>query len=163
MFLLSFRGDEGVLRTVRLREEVSPAVRKWWSRSDHSDGSAEDACLTLSSMLLQDKETGFHRGFCWVGFTSEEGLNNALQKEPHVLEGAKVRQGLVGVGVFIRLLLVLCRSCPTPLFVSSCRFRGTDVRLQDRGPTEAEKMTEGVRSQSAAALQPLTGQLNPSP
>lgn len=90
LFLLSFRGDEGVLRTVRLGEEVSPAVRKWWSRSDHSDGSAEDACLTLSSMLLQDKETGFHRGFCWVGFTSEEGLNNALQKEPHVLEGAKV-------------------------------------------------------------------------
>lgn len=89
-FLLCFRGDEGVLRTVRLSEEVSSAVRKWSSRSGHGDGSAEDVCLTVSSML-QDKETGFHRGFCWVGFTSEEGLNNALQKEPHVLEGAKVR------------------------------------------------------------------------
>lgn len=40
--------------------------------------------------LFQDKDTGFHRGFCWVGFTTEEGLNNALQKDPHMLEGAKV-------------------------------------------------------------------------
>ncbi|XP_041668751.1 SRA stem-loop-interacting RNA-binding protein, mitochondrial [Cheilinus undulatus] len=37
-----------------------------------------------------DKETGFHRGFGWIGFTTEEGLTNALQKEPHVLEGAKL-------------------------------------------------------------------------
>lgn len=26
-----------------------------------------------------------------MGFTSEEGLNNALQKEPHLLEGSKVK------------------------------------------------------------------------
>ncbi|XP_051909213.1 SRA stem-loop-interacting RNA-binding protein, mitochondrial [Hippocampus zosterae] len=38
-----------------------------------------------------DKETGFHRGFCWVGFTEEEGLNNALQKEQHLLEGVKLQ------------------------------------------------------------------------
>ncbi|XP_035984596.1 SRA stem-loop-interacting RNA-binding protein, mitochondrial [Fundulus heteroclitus] len=38
-----------------------------------------------------DKETGFHRGFCWVGFSSEEGLNNALQKDPHVIEGARLQ------------------------------------------------------------------------
>ncbi|XP_047467765.1 SRA stem-loop-interacting RNA-binding protein, mitochondrial [Mugil cephalus] len=37
-----------------------------------------------------DKETGFHRGFCWVYFATEEGLNNALQKDPHMLEGAKL-------------------------------------------------------------------------
>ncbi|GAA6229532.1 SRA stem-loop-interacting RNA-binding protein, mitochondrial [Lates japonicus] len=35
-----------------------------------------------------NKETGFHKGFCWVGFVSQEGLNNALQKDPHMLEGA---------------------------------------------------------------------------
>uniref|UniRef100_A0A3P8TEY9 SRA stem-loop interacting RNA binding protein n=1 Tax=Amphiprion percula TaxID=161767 RepID=A0A3P8TEY9_AMPPE len=40
-------------------------------------------------LLPFDKETGFHRGFCWIGFTTEEGLNNALQKDPHVLEGVK--------------------------------------------------------------------------
>ena len=44
----------------------------------------------MCECVLQDKETGFHRGFCWIGFTTEEGLNNALQKDPHVLEGAKV-------------------------------------------------------------------------
>lgn len=48
-------------------------------------------CLTFCCVFHQDKETGFHRGFCWVGFTTEEGLNNALQKDPHVLEGAKVK------------------------------------------------------------------------
>ncbi|CAI5695063.1 unnamed protein product [Oreochromis niloticus] len=42
-------------------------------------------------LLPFDKETGFHRGFCWIGFSSEEGLNNALQKDPHVLEGAKLQ------------------------------------------------------------------------
>ncbi|XP_077567651.1 SRA stem-loop-interacting RNA-binding protein, mitochondrial isoform X2 [Stigmatopora nigra] len=41
-------------------------------------------------LLPFDKETGFHRGFGWVGFNSEEGLNNALQKDPHILEGAKL-------------------------------------------------------------------------
>uniref|UniRef100_A0A3Q2CX79 SRA stem-loop interacting RNA binding protein n=1 Tax=Cyprinodon variegatus TaxID=28743 RepID=A0A3Q2CX79_CYPVA len=46
---------------------------------------------TVKRCLLPfDKETGFHRGFCWVGFSTEEGLNNALQKDPHILEGAKV-------------------------------------------------------------------------
>ncbi|XP_077366625.1 SRA stem-loop-interacting RNA-binding protein, mitochondrial [Festucalex cinctus] len=37
-----------------------------------------------------DKKTGFHKGFCWVGFSTEEGLNNTLQKEPHFLEGAQL-------------------------------------------------------------------------
>ncbi|KAG6932806.1 SRA stem-loop interacting RNA binding protein, partial [Chelydra serpentina] len=38
-----------------------------------------------------DKETGFHKGFCWVGFSSEEALCNALQKESHSLEGVKLQ------------------------------------------------------------------------
>ncbi|KAM6968902.1 SRA stem-loop-interacting RNA-binding protein, mitochondrial [Tautogolabrus adspersus] len=42
-------------------------------------------------LLPFDKETGFHRGFCWIGFSSEEGLNNALQKDPHTLEGTKLQ------------------------------------------------------------------------
>ncbi|XP_039993821.1 SRA stem-loop-interacting RNA-binding protein, mitochondrial [Xiphias gladius] len=42
-------------------------------------------------LLPFDKERGFHRGFCWIGFSTEEGLNNALQKDPHVLEGAKLQ------------------------------------------------------------------------
>ncbi|XP_034530431.1 SRA stem-loop-interacting RNA-binding protein, mitochondrial [Notolabrus celidotus] len=47
--------------------------------------------LVKKCLLPFDKETGFHRGFCWIGFSSEEGLNNALQKDPHVLEGAKLQ------------------------------------------------------------------------
>ncbi|XP_054826425.1 SRA stem-loop-interacting RNA-binding protein, mitochondrial [Eublepharis macularius] len=41
-------------------------------------------------ILPFDKETGFHKGLCWVGFSTEEGLNNALQKETHILEGVKI-------------------------------------------------------------------------
>ncbi|XP_061900434.1 SRA stem-loop-interacting RNA-binding protein, mitochondrial [Entelurus aequoreus] len=42
-------------------------------------------------ILPFDRRTGFHKGFCWVGFSSEEGLNNSLQKEPHILEGSKLQ------------------------------------------------------------------------
>eukprot|EP00079_Xenopus_tropicalis_P012197 XP_002938905.3 PREDICTED: SRA stem-loop-interacting RNA-binding protein, mitochondrial [Xenopus tropicalis] len=42
-------------------------------------------------LLPFDKETGFHRGYCWVGFASEEGLQNALQKDAHLLEGSKLQ------------------------------------------------------------------------
>lgn len=59
-----------------------PDWQQWtWSFLHH-------ACV---SVLNQDKETGFHKEFCWIRFSSEEGLNNALQKYPHVLEGAKVK------------------------------------------------------------------------
>ncbi|XP_038629741.1 SRA stem-loop-interacting RNA-binding protein, mitochondrial [Scyliorhinus canicula] len=47
--------------------------------------------LVKKCLLPFDKETGFHRGFCWVGFNTEEGLQNALQKEPHLIEGAKLQ------------------------------------------------------------------------
>ncbi|XP_043856231.1 SRA stem-loop-interacting RNA-binding protein, mitochondrial-like [Dromiciops gliroides] len=36
-----------------------------------------------------EKETGFHKGFCWVGFSSEE-LQRALHQESHVIDGVKV-------------------------------------------------------------------------
>ncbi|XP_029986330.1 SRA stem-loop-interacting RNA-binding protein, mitochondrial [Sphaeramia orbicularis] len=42
-------------------------------------------------ILPFDRDTGFHKGVCWIGFTTEEGLTNALQKEPHVLEGTKLQ------------------------------------------------------------------------
>ncbi|XP_076002820.1 SRA stem-loop-interacting RNA-binding protein, mitochondrial [Genypterus blacodes] len=38
-----------------------------------------------------NKQTGFHRGCCWIGFSNEEGVSNALQKDPHVLEGAMLQ------------------------------------------------------------------------
>uniref|UniRef100_A0A1A8R164 SRA stem-loop interacting RNA binding protein n=2 Tax=Nothobranchius TaxID=28779 RepID=A0A1A8R164_9TELE len=47
---------------------------------------------TVKRCLLPfDRETGFHRGFCWVGFSTEEGLCNALEKDPHILEGSKLQ------------------------------------------------------------------------
>ncbi|XP_017287162.1 SRA stem-loop-interacting RNA-binding protein, mitochondrial [Kryptolebias marmoratus] len=38
-----------------------------------------------------DKGTGFHKGYCWIRYSNEEGLNNALEKDPHVLEGTKLQ------------------------------------------------------------------------
>ncbi|KAM4663095.1 SRA stem-loop-interacting RNA-binding protein, mitochondrial [Discoglossus pictus] len=47
---------------------------------------------TVRKCLLPfDKETGFHRGYCWVGFATEDGLLNALQKDTHLLEGSKLQ------------------------------------------------------------------------
>ncbi|KAI3368075.1 hypothetical protein L3Q82_026898, partial [Scortum barcoo] len=68
-------------------------------------------CLLCVGCVYQDKETGFHRGFCWIGFTTEEGLNNALQKDPHMLEGAKVRVKLPQSLALAFLLIV--QSPPT--------------------------------------------------
>ncbi|XP_048340977.1 SRA stem-loop-interacting RNA-binding protein, mitochondrial [Sphaerodactylus townsendi] len=41
-------------------------------------------------ILPFERETGFHKGISWVGFSSEESLRNALQKESHILEGVKI-------------------------------------------------------------------------
>ncbi|KAI1897269.1 hypothetical protein AGOR_G00081570 [Albula goreensis] len=41
-------------------------------------------------ILPFDKETGFHRGFCRIGYITEEGLHNALQREAHVIEGSRL-------------------------------------------------------------------------
>ncbi|XP_038618854.1 SRA stem-loop-interacting RNA-binding protein, mitochondrial [Tachyglossus aculeatus] len=41
-------------------------------------------------LLPFNKETGFHKGFCWVGFSSEEELQSALQHESHLIDGVKL-------------------------------------------------------------------------
>ncbi|EHB01248.1 SRA stem-loop-interacting RNA-binding protein, mitochondrial, partial [Heterocephalus glaber] len=41
-------------------------------------------------ILPFDKETGFHKGMCWIYFSSSEALQNAVQHENHVIDGVKV-------------------------------------------------------------------------
>lgn len=70
--------------------------------------------LSVCCVLHQDKETGFHRGFCWIGFTTEEGLNNALEKDSHMLEGAKVKVNTKQerIGVLINATETLTAAVP---------------------------------------------------
>ncbi|XP_065491411.1 SRA stem-loop-interacting RNA-binding protein, mitochondrial [Caloenas nicobarica] len=37
-----------------------------------------------------DKDTGFHRRYCWIKFSSPQDVQNVLQKDSHILEGAKL-------------------------------------------------------------------------
>ncbi|XP_036590912.1 SRA stem-loop-interacting RNA-binding protein, mitochondrial-like [Trichosurus vulpecula] len=37
-----------------------------------------------------EKDTGFHKGCCWIGFSSEEELQRTLQQESHFIDGVKV-------------------------------------------------------------------------
>uniref|UniRef100_A0A7N4NH34 SRA stem-loop interacting RNA binding protein n=1 Tax=Sarcophilus harrisii TaxID=9305 RepID=A0A7N4NH34_SARHA len=37
-----------------------------------------------------EKDTGFHKGHCWVGFSSEEELQRVLQQENHFIDGVNV-------------------------------------------------------------------------
>uniref|UniRef100_A0A8D0BEV4 RRM domain-containing protein n=1 Tax=Salvator merianae TaxID=96440 RepID=A0A8D0BEV4_SALMN len=37
-----------------------------------------------------DRETGFHKGLCWVEFSSAEAVSNALQNGTHITEGVKL-------------------------------------------------------------------------
>ncbi|XP_063804285.1 SRA stem-loop-interacting RNA-binding protein, mitochondrial [Pseudophryne corroboree] len=40
--------------------------------------------------LIYNKKTGFHKGYGWVTFSSEEGIQNALQEDHHIVEGNKL-------------------------------------------------------------------------
>ncbi|NXT19108.1 SLIRP protein, partial [Syrrhaptes paradoxus] len=37
-----------------------------------------------------DKDTGFHKRYCWIKFSTPEDVQNVLQKDSHILEGAKL-------------------------------------------------------------------------
>ncbi|NXR37155.1 SLIRP protein, partial [Zosterops hypoxanthus] len=37
-----------------------------------------------------DRDTGFHRRYCWIKFSTPEDVQNVLQKDSHVLEGSKL-------------------------------------------------------------------------
>ncbi|NXM80399.1 SLIRP protein, partial [Oenanthe oenanthe] len=37
-----------------------------------------------------DRNTGFHRRYCWIKFSTPEDVQNVLQKDPHILEGSKL-------------------------------------------------------------------------
>ncbi|NXF62427.1 SLIRP protein, partial [Ciccaba nigrolineata] len=37
-----------------------------------------------------DKDTGFHKRYCWIKFSTPEDVQNVFQKDSHILEGAKL-------------------------------------------------------------------------
>ncbi|XP_030921039.1 SRA stem-loop-interacting RNA-binding protein, mitochondrial, partial [Geospiza fortis] len=37
-----------------------------------------------------NRDTGFHRRYCWIKFSTPEEVQNVLQKDPHILEGSKL-------------------------------------------------------------------------
>ncbi|XP_025904086.1 SRA stem-loop-interacting RNA-binding protein, mitochondrial, partial [Nothoprocta perdicaria] len=37
-----------------------------------------------------DRDTGFHKRYGWIKFSSPEDVQNVFQKDSHILEGAKL-------------------------------------------------------------------------
>ncbi|NXK33521.1 SLIRP protein, partial [Piprites chloris] len=37
-----------------------------------------------------DRDTGFHRRYCWIKFSTPEVVENVLKKDSHILEGSKL-------------------------------------------------------------------------
>ncbi|NXN89213.1 SLIRP protein, partial [Bombycilla garrulus] len=37
-----------------------------------------------------DRDTGFHKRYCWIKFSTPEEAQNVLQKDSHILEGSKL-------------------------------------------------------------------------
>uniref|UniRef100_A0A8D2LP05 RRM domain-containing protein n=1 Tax=Varanus komodoensis TaxID=61221 RepID=A0A8D2LP05_VARKO len=63
-----------------------------WTMGAHEIKQYFSQFGTVKNCILPfNTETGFHKGFCWVGFSTEEGLKNALQKDSHIIEGAKLQ------------------------------------------------------------------------
>uniref|UniRef100_H0ZQ18 SRA stem-loop interacting RNA binding protein n=1 Tax=Taeniopygia guttata TaxID=59729 RepID=H0ZQ18_TAEGU len=46
--------------------------------------------LVQRCQLPFDRDTGFHRRYCWIKFSTPEEVQNVLQKEFHILEGSKL-------------------------------------------------------------------------
>ncbi|NWS45938.1 SLIRP protein, partial [Probosciger aterrimus] len=37
-----------------------------------------------------DRDTGFHKRYCWIKFSTSQEAQNVFQKDCHILEGAKL-------------------------------------------------------------------------
>ncbi|NWS21366.1 SLIRP protein, partial [Pachyramphus minor] len=37
-----------------------------------------------------DRDTGFHKRYCWIKFSTPEDVQNVLKKDSHILEGSKL-------------------------------------------------------------------------
>ncbi|XP_068048834.1 SRA stem-loop-interacting RNA-binding protein, mitochondrial isoform X2 [Anomalospiza imberbis] len=46
--------------------------------------------LVQRCQLPFDRDTGFHRRYCWIKFSTAEEVQNVLQKDSHILEGSKL-------------------------------------------------------------------------
>ncbi|XP_063255150.1 SRA stem-loop-interacting RNA-binding protein, mitochondrial [Prinia subflava] len=46
--------------------------------------------LVQRCQLPFDRDTGFHRRYCWIKFSAPEEVQNVLQKDSHILEGSKL-------------------------------------------------------------------------
>ncbi|NXQ34379.1 SLIRP protein, partial [Alaudala cheleensis] len=46
--------------------------------------------LVQRCQLPFDRDTGFHKRYCWIKFSTPEEVQNALQKDSHILEGSKL-------------------------------------------------------------------------
>ncbi|XP_041327761.1 SRA stem-loop-interacting RNA-binding protein, mitochondrial isoform X1 [Pyrgilauda ruficollis] len=64
-----------------------------------------------------NRDTGFHRRYCWIKFSTPEEVQNVLQKDSHILEGSKVAVLCRRVSLCIHTARVVNCCVTTP---SSC-------------------------------------------
>ncbi|XP_068048833.1 SRA stem-loop-interacting RNA-binding protein, mitochondrial isoform X1 [Anomalospiza imberbis] len=53
--------------------------------------------LVQRCQLPFDRDTGFHRRYCWIKFSTAEEVQNVLQKDSHILEGSKLTLTVLAV------------------------------------------------------------------
>ncbi|XP_017687005.1 PREDICTED: SRA stem-loop-interacting RNA-binding protein, mitochondrial isoform X2 [Lepidothrix coronata] len=52
--------------------------------------SSTSLWLRFPGQCRADRDTGFHRRYCWIKFSTPEDVQNVLKKDSHILEGSKL-------------------------------------------------------------------------
>ncbi|XP_021258149.1 SRA stem-loop-interacting RNA-binding protein, mitochondrial [Numida meleagris] len=80
----------GTLRRSRRLFDIFVAEVPWTVSSKELKEYFSQFGSVQRCQLPFDKDTGFHKRYCWIKFSSPEEVQNVLQKDSHILEGAKL-------------------------------------------------------------------------
>ncbi|NWR52987.1 SLIRP protein, partial [Regulus satrapa] len=70
--------------------DVFVAEVPWTVSSSESASQLSSLTAAGARRRRRDRNTGFHRRYCWIKFSTPEEVQNVLQKDSHILEGAKL-------------------------------------------------------------------------
>ncbi|NXF40463.1 SLIRP protein, partial [Nyctibius bracteatus] len=83
-----------VVRAVRRRSgrlfDIFVAEVPWTVSSKELKEYFSQFGSVQSCQLPFDKDTGFHKRYCWIKFSTPQDVQNVFQKDSHILEGAKL-------------------------------------------------------------------------
>uniref|UniRef100_A0A8C7EF51 SRA stem-loop interacting RNA binding protein n=1 Tax=Nothoprocta perdicaria TaxID=30464 RepID=A0A8C7EF51_NOTPE len=82
------------VEALSLRSVGLTGISKRWIIWELRDYFAQFGAVQRCQLPF-DRDTGFHKRYGWIKFSSPEDVQNVFQKDSHILEGAKVTDALI--------------------------------------------------------------------